>query len=76
MSDSASVAYTPIPSIILDDGEHQPEELETSPEDFPLQPARAALSVPDKWRLTRPLLGKYMLPLCMSALSLLFQITC
>lgn len=65
-SASTSVAYTPIPSIILDDGENQPEELETFPEEFnsvPQESGRIALSAKDKWRLAKPLLGKFMLPL-------------
>jgi len=61
-----SVAYPPIPSIILDDGEHEPEELENLPEEFNSAPqlsGRIALSAKDKWRLVRPLLRKFMLPL-------------
>jgi len=61
---STTVAYTPIPSIILDDGENRPQELDDSPEDFsPVPSKRLALSVKDKWSLVRPLLRKFMLPL-------------
>jgi hypothetical protein len=56
-----------------DDGERQPEELENSPEDFsyiPQQSRTIVLSSKDKWRLIRPLLGKFMLPLCKLAFVL------
>ncbi|KIM73637.1 hypothetical protein PILCRDRAFT_723458 [Piloderma croceum F 1598] len=63
---STSVAYTPIPSIVLDDGDHQAEEVENPQDDFssvPRQSRRHTLTVKDKWRLVRPLFVKFMLPL-------------
>ena len=70
MSVSASVAYTPIPTIVLDDGESQPEEMAESFRSVPLYSRKVALSVKDKWTLVRPLVGRYMLPLCESSLPL------
>jgi len=71
VSVSTSVAYGPIPSIIIDDGERQLEDLDNVPEDFmpvPQQSGRIALSAKDKWKLVRPLFRKFMLPLflCLS----------
>jgi battenin len=70
MSVSASAAYTPIPSIVLDDGEHQAEQFPEEYHSVPQQSGRIALAAKDKWRLVRPLLGKFMLPLCESNLPL------
>lgn len=44
-----TAAYTPLP---------------TDDDDVPLVPKSAALSAADKWHLVKPLLLKYMLPLC------------
>lgn len=66
-SGDIEAAYSPIPTIVVDDGETQaphesvPEDLSPTP---PVLPRRSTLSGKDKWRLVRPLLWKFMAPLC------------
>ncbi len=56
---SSGVSYTPIPTAEIDDeGGLIPRNL--------LEKTSVALTLHDKWRLVKPLLPRYMLPLCTS----------
>lgn len=56
---SSEVSYTPIPTVEIDD------EADLIPRNLP-EKTSVALTLHDKWRLVKPLLPKYMLPLCTS----------
>jgi len=60
----ASAAYAPIPTIIINDDEHQEEFQDVgAPEVLGSVVGKNALSAQDKWTLVRPLFLKFMLPL-------------
>jgi battenin len=52
------IAYAPLPH------EADDEVVDVVEEDQPQRKSSVALSLSDKWRLVRPLLTRYMLPLC------------
>ena len=58
-SPSTSIPYTPIPTTEVED------EVGTVIGALP-EKSSVSLSIHDKWRLVKPLLPKYMLPLCTS----------
>ena len=58
-SPSTSIPYTPIPTTEVED------EVGLVTRALPEKTA-VSLSIRDKWRLVKPLLPKYMLPLCAS----------
>ena len=58
---SSTVPYTPLSS--SQDDEHSHMFNDTTIEEFGSK-RNVALSAADKWRLAKPLIAKYMLPLC------------
>jgi battenin len=60
--------YVAVPTDEVDDG--NPISPALNPE-TPM-PAKTSLSLQDKWHIVKPLLGKYMLPLCECGSSRLF----
>lgn len=60
-SAAASTAYTSLPTMDNQDNESQLPDISDID---PLVKSNIALSAADKWRLVKPLLPKYMLPLC------------
>ena len=61
MPSSSTVPYTPLSS--PQDEEHSHVFNDPTTEEFGIK-RNVALSVADKWKLAKPLIAKYMLPLC------------
>jgi battenin len=74
---SPVLAYAPISTVDHDDGEEEDGHEEERNDGLRMREVERekgfALSAADKWRLVRPLLGKYMVPLCESVFCLLFS---
>ena len=68
----SSATYEPIPTIEVNDDE---EEQEVSEGGHNLDPVKNVLTLKEKWRLVRPLLWTYMLPLCKLLPTLLCRVS-
>lgn len=61
---TATAAYEPIPTVVVNDGEDGQEQEEVFEDSRDPGPVRSVLTAKDKWRLVRPLFWRFMLPLC------------
>ena len=61
--------YTALPT----SEEDEREEVSAREESEVVKPSHIALSMEDKWRLVKPLIGRYMMPLCKSTRVALTQ---
>lgn len=64
LSESPTLSYAPIPTMEVAVDDEDADATAAPGDDVPNEPRALALTKEDKWRLARPLLLRYMLPLC------------